>query len=52
MLVNALSVVKSFHFYMKISRLIQITNQKKKVAKINGYSQDTVISENILVINL
>ena len=29
MLVNALSVVKSFYFYMKFSRLIQITKQKK-----------------------
>ena len=52
MLVNALSVVKSFYFYMKFSRFIQIThllnNKKKKVRKINGYSQHTVISENIL----
>ena len=29
MLVNAFSVVKSFYFYMKFSRLIQITKQKK-----------------------
>ena len=29
MLVNAWSVVKSFYFYMKFSRLIQITKQKK-----------------------
>ena len=51
MLVNA-CVVKSFYFYMKFSRLIQITKtvkkQKKRVRKINGYSQYTVISENIL----
>ena len=51
MLVNA-CVVKSFYLYMKFSRLIQITKtvkkQKKKVRKINGYSQYTVISENIL----
>ena len=46
-LVNALSVVKSFYFYMKFSRLIQITKQKKG-RKIDGYSQYTVISENIL----
>ena len=26
MLVNAMSVVKSFYFYMKFSRLIEITN--------------------------
>ena len=39
--VNALSVVKSFYFYTKISRLI-------RVRIINGYSQYTVISENIL----
>ena len=29
MLVNALSVVKSCYFYMKFSRLIQITKPKK-----------------------
>ena len=47
MLVNALSGVKSFYFYMKFSRVIQITKQKKG-RKIDGYSQYTVISENIL----
>ena len=46
MLVNALNVVKSFHFYMKFSRLIQVT-KIKRARKINGYSQYTVISENI-----
>ena len=30
MLVNALSVLKSFYFYIKFSRLIQITKQTKK----------------------
>ena len=33
MLLNALSLVKSFYFYMKFSRLIQITKQKKKGKK-------------------
>ena len=33
MLVNALSVVKSFYFYVKFFRLIQITKQKKKKSK-------------------
>ena len=49
-LVNALSVVKSFYFYTKISRLIKKPNllYKKRVRKINGYSLYTVISENIL----
>ena len=39
MLVNALSVVKSCYFYMKFSRLTQITKAvkqpKKRVRKIN-----------------
>ena len=45
MLLNALSVVKSFYFYMTFSRLI--TNQKKgkKNKRLFHY---TVISENIL----
>ena len=33
MLVNALSVLKSFYFYIKFSRSIQITKQKKKEKK-------------------
>ena len=33
MLVHALSVVKSFYFYTKISRLIQITNSVKSQRK-------------------
>ena len=53
MLVNALSVVKSYYFYMKFSRLIQITkpvkSPKNRVRKINGYCQYTVTSENILL---
>ena len=51
MLVNALSVVKSCYFYMKFSRLIQITklvNNQKKGEKINSYSLYTIISGNIL----
>ena len=52
MLVNALSVVESCYFYMKFSRLIQITKPcqitNKRVRKINYCSQYTVISENIL----